>query len=102
MEDAIFLHIWPDDEEHANFLCLSVQGPEDPEETVTDNAATEPAAPASTSEVGRVMTEDEYEDWKKEREGGKQDDQDVGIDWGMGKIKLWFDKGKNVCKLTCY
>ena len=48
------------------------------------------------------MTEEEYKEWKKEREGGKQDDQDTGIDWGMGKIKLWFEKGKKVCELTCY
>ena len=48
---------------------------------------TEQAAPRS-SEVGRVMTEEEYDEWKKEREGGKQVEQDTGIDWGMGEIKL--------------
>ena len=38
--------------------------------------------------MGRVMTEEEYDEWKKEREGGKQGEQNTGIDWGMGEIKL--------------
>lgn len=35
--------------------------------------------------MGRVMTEEEYEVWKKEKEGRRQSDEDTGIDWGMGE-----------------
>lgn len=35
--------------------------------------------------MGRVMTEEEYEEWKKEKEGGRQREDDTGIDWGMGE-----------------
>lgn len=38
-----------------------------------------------SSEVGRVMTEEEYEEWKKEKEGGRHSEDDTGIDWGMGE-----------------
>ena len=69
------------------FLFLFVKGPENPEETESESAPTEQAAPRS-SEVGRVMTEEEYEEWKKEKEGGRQDEEDTGVDWGMGEIKL--------------
>ena len=33
------------------------------------------------ADVGRVMTEEEYEEWKKDRDGRGQDGQDTGIDW---------------------
>ena len=42
-------------------------------------------AVTKSSEVGRVMTEEEYEEWKKEKEGGRQSEEDTGIDWGMGE-----------------
>lgn len=64
-----------------------MKGPEEPEEADTDQAPAEQVAPKSVSEVGRVMTEEEYEEWKKEREGIKEHEQDGGIDWGMGEIK---------------
>ena len=64
-----------------------MKGSEEPEEADTDQAPAEQVAPRSVSEVGRVMTEEEYEEWKKEREGGKEHEQDGGIDWGMGEIK---------------
>ena len=35
------------------------------------------------------MTEEEYEEWKKEKEGGKQNEEDTGIDWGMGNNLYW-------------
>lgn len=35
--------------------------------------------------MGRVMTEEEYEEWKKEKEGGRESEDDTGIDWGMGE-----------------
>ena len=69
------------------FFCVFVQGPEEQEESDSDPAPTEQAKPRS-SEVGCVMTEEEYEEWKKEREGGKKDELGTGIDWGMGEIKL--------------
>lgn len=66
---------------------LFLKGPEEPEEADTDQAPAEQVAPKSVSEVGRVLTEEEYEEWKKEREGGKEHEKDGGIDWGMGEIK---------------
>ena len=59
------------------------QGPEDSEESES-NPPTEQAV-SRNSEVGCVMTEEEYEEWKKEREGGRQREEDTGIDWGMGE-----------------
>lgn len=64
-----------------------LKGPEEPEEADMDRAPAEQVAPKSVSEVGRVMTEEEYEEWKKEKEGSKEHEQDGGIDWGMGEIK---------------
>ena len=69
---------------HVHFC--SWQGPQDSEESES-NTTTEQAV-ARSSEVGRVMTEEEYEDWKKEKEGGTQSEEDTGINWGMGKIQL--------------
>lgn len=66
------------------YFC-SWQGPEDSEESES-NTTTEQAVTRS-SEVGRVMTEEEYEEWKKEKEGGTQSEEDTGINWGMGKIQ---------------
>ncbi|KAM7445046.1 Kanadaptin [Porites harrisoni] len=62
-----------------------LQGPEEHEEADTDQAPAEQVTPKNVSEVGRVMTEEENEEWKKEREGGKEHEQDGGIDWGMGE-----------------
>lgn len=59
------------------------QGPEESEESES-NPLTEQEVTKST-EVGRVMTEEEYEEWKNEKEGGRQSEEDTGIDWGMGK-----------------
>ena len=66
-------------------FCFCLQGPEDGEESDSNAAIqTEKQTEVRISEVGRVMTEEEYEEWKKEREGGKQNEEDTGIDWGMG------------------
>lgn len=51
--------------------------------------------------MGRVMTEEEYDEWRKEREGEKQVSQDTGIDWGMGEIKL-SDLKTKISKLRSY
>ena len=66
---------------------LFLKGPEEHEEADTDQAPAEQVTPKNVSEVGHVMTEEENEEWKKEREGGKEHEQDGGIDWGMGEIK---------------
>ena len=67
-----------------NFFQLQFhQGPEESEEPES-NPLTEQAETKS-SEVGRVMTEEEYEEWRKEKEGGRQSEEDTGIDWGMGE-----------------
>lgn len=36
------------------------------------------------ADVGRVMTEEEYEEWKKDRDGRGQDGQDTGERLGNG------------------
>ena len=72
-------------------FCFCLQGPEDGEESDSNAAIqTEKQTEVRSSEVGRVMTEEEYEEWKKEREGGKQNEEDTGIDWGMGNnLYIW-------------
>ena len=62
------------------------QGPEESEESES-NPPTEQAV-SKSNEVGRVMTEEEYEEWKKGKEGGRQSEEDTGIDWGMGEEKI--------------
>ena len=70
------------------------QGPEESEESES-NSLTEQAV-SKSSEVGRVMTEEEYEEWKKEKEGGRQSEEDTGIDWGMGEGQYpVFEKNKD-------
>lgn len=67
-------------------FCFFLQGPEDGEESESNVAEqTEKQTEVRSSEVGRVMTEEEYEEWKKEREGGKENEEETGIDWGMGE-----------------
>lgn len=61
------------------------QGPEEPQEAESDQY-TKDLTTSKSAKVGQVMTEEEYEEWRKEREGGKPDEQDAGIDWGMGEI----------------
>lgn len=78
-------------------LLFFLKGAEEPEEADTDQAPAEHIAPRSVSEVGRVMTEEEYEEWKKEREGSKEHEQDGGIDWGMGEIKTLKTLPLNYC-----
>ena len=51
-------------------------------------------AVSSSRDVGCVMSEEEYEEWKREREGGTcKDEEDTGIDWGMGEahyaMQIW-------------
>ena len=62
------------------------QGPEESEESES-NPPTEQAV-SKSSEVGRVMTEEEYDEWKKEKDGGRRSEEDTGIDWGMGEEKI--------------
>lgn len=61
-----------------------LQGPEEPQEAESDQY-TKDQTTSKSAKVGQVMTEEEYEEWRKEREGGKPDEQDAGIDWGMGE-----------------
>lgn len=61
-----------------------LQGPEDSGEAELDQDAKEEPT-QKIADVGRVMTEEEYEEWKKDRDGRGQDGQDTGIDWGMGE-----------------
>lgn len=70
------------------------QGPEESEESES-KPLTEQAV-AKSSEVGRVMTEEEYEEWKKEKEGGRQSEEDTGIDWGMGEKQFLWLRNKKV------
>ena len=75
-----------------NFFQLQFhQGPEESEEPESEQTVTK------SSEVGCVMTEEEYEEWKKEKEGGRQSEEDTGIDWGMGE-KQFVCLRKNVPK----
>lgn len=67
------------------WLVLFSQGPEEPQEAESDQY-TKDQTTSKSAKVGQVMTEEEYEEWRKEREGGKPDEQDAGIDWGMGEI----------------
>ena len=66
------------------------QGPEEPQEAESDQY-TKDQTTSKSAKVGQVMTEEEYEEWRKEREGGKPDEQDAGIDWGMGEIWHWYE-----------
>lgn len=39
-----------------------------------------------TGEVGKVMTETEYEEWKKEKEKKPDEEDDTACSWGFGNL----------------
>lgn len=67
-----------------------MKGPEESEQE--DDETTGEQQQGSTklsSEVGRVMSEQEYEEWKQQKEK-KPEEKDEGISWGFGNIFLIF------------
>ncbi|XP_031565688.1 kanadaptin-like [Actinia tenebrosa] len=61
-----------------------LQGPEEVEEDEEMIAEQREGSAKHGSEVGRVMSEEEYEEWKQQKEK-KPEEKDEGISWGFGE-----------------